>query len=69
MTYHLFEKFNIHRTRINFPNEGMDNFNNMAKTGIYIIDRVVQEEMGGGVDLAKDVWHIPSTVLHIEPGI
>lgn len=63
------EKFNIHRTRVNFPNEGMDNFNNMAKTGIYIIDRVVQEEMGGGVDLAKDVWHIPSTVLHIEPGI
>ena len=62
------EKFNIHRTRVNFPNDGMDNFNNMAKTGIYIIDRVVQEEMGGGVDLAKDVWYIPSAVLHIEPG-
>ena len=53
------EKFNIHRTRVNFPNKGLDNFNNMAKTGIYIIDRVVQEEMGGGVDLAKDIWYVP----------
>ena len=25
----------------------------------YIIDRVVMEEMGGGVDLEKDVWYIP----------
>jgi hypothetical protein len=63
------EKFDIYRTRVNFPIDGMDNFNNMAKTGVYIIDRVVQEEMGGGVDLAKDVWYIPSTELHIEPGI
>ena len=30
------EKFNIHRTRVNFPNDGMDNFMNMAKTGVYI---------------------------------
>lgn len=62
------EKFNIHRTRINFPNDGIDDFNNMAKTGIYIIDRVVQEEMGGGVDLAEDVWYIPDTGLQITPG-
>lgn len=62
------EKFNIHRTRVNFPNDGMDNFIDMAKTGVYIIDRVVQEEMGGGVDLSKDVWYIPSVDLDIEPG-
>jgi len=62
------EKFNIHRTRVNFPNDGMDNFNGMAKIGIYIIDRVVQEEMGGGVDLLKDVWYIPDTDLNIIPG-
>ncbi|MDA3821657.1 MAG: ADP-ribosylglycohydrolase family protein [Bacteroidales bacterium] len=54
------EKFNIHRTRVNFPNNGLDNFPEMAKKGVYIIDRVVQEEMGGGVDLKKDVWYIPS---------
>ncbi|WP_297691878.1 ADP-ribosylglycohydrolase family protein, partial [uncultured Eudoraea sp.] len=54
------DKFNIHRTRVNFPNDGLDTFDEMAKTGIYIIDRVVQEEMGGGVDLEKDVWYIPN---------
>ncbi|SNR69907.1 ADP-ribosylglycohydrolase family protein [Lutibacter flavus] len=46
-------KFNIHRTRINFPNNGLFTFEEMAKTGVYIIDRVVQEEMSGGVDLQK----------------
>jgi hypothetical protein len=52
-------RFNIHRTRQNFPYEGVDNFENMAKTGIYVIDRVVQEQMGGGVDLNNNVWYIP----------
>jgi len=52
-------KFNIHRTRQNFPNNGIDTFENMAKTGIFIIDRVVQEEMGGGVNLKDNVWYIP----------
>ena len=53
------EKFNIHRTRQNFSETGIDSFPNMAKTGVFIIDRVVQEQMGGGVDLEKDVWYIP----------
>jgi hypothetical protein len=52
-------QFNIHRTRQNFPNNGIDTFENMAKTGIFIIDRVVQEEMGGGIDLNNNVWYIP----------
>lgn len=62
------DKFNIHRTRINFPNDGMDNFKNMAKIGVFIIDRVVQEEMGGGVDLSKDLWYIPKIEFEIKPG-
>jgi hypothetical protein len=53
------EKFNIHRTRIGFPNNGIDDFEHMAEKGIYIIDRVVQEELNGGIDLKKDVWYIP----------
>jgi hypothetical protein len=53
------DQFNIHRTRIGFPNNGIDNFLNMATKGVFIIDRVVQEEMGGGVDLENDVWYIP----------
>jgi len=53
------DKFNIHRTRIGFPNNGIDDFYNMAKKGVYIVDRVVQEELGGGINLKKDVWYIP----------
>lgn len=52
-------QFNIHRTRQNFPNNGLDTFENMAQTGVFIIDRVVQDEMNGGVDLAGNVWLIP----------
>lgn len=52
-------RYNIHRTRQNFPNNGIDSFENMAKTGVFIIDQVVQEQLGGGVDLNKNVWNIP----------
>lgn len=53
-------KFNIHRTRQNFPNNGLDSFPNMAEKGLFIIDRVVQEQMEGGIDLEKDLWYIPT---------
>ena len=53
------QHFNIHRTRRGFPNDGMDSFPHMAQVGIEITDRVVQEELGGGVDLASNTWHIP----------
>jgi hypothetical protein len=55
----LSERFNIHRTRQNFENDGIDTFENMARTGVEIIDRVVIEEMGGTVDLDEGTWHIP----------
>jgi hypothetical protein len=56
----------ISRTRRNFPDyipavEGEDTFAQMAERGVYIIDRVVMEEMGGGVDLEKDIWYIPDS--------
>lgn len=54
------DKFNIHRTRQNFPNNGLDSFPNMAEKGIFIIDRAVQEQMQGGIDLEKDLWYIPT---------
>lgn len=62
------DKFNIHRTRQGFPNNGIDTFSNMAEVGVFIIDRVVQEEMNGGIDLKKDVWYIPNTELLIQTG-
>jgi len=52
-------QFNIHRTRQNFPNNGLDTFENMARTGVFVIDRVVQDELGGGVDLTNNEWLIP----------
>ena len=50
------EEYNIHRTRQNFP-KGVDNFSNMANVGIFITDRVVQENLGGGIDLKKYMVH------------
>ena len=58
--------FNIHRTRIGFPNKGSDTFYNMAKMGIYVVDRIVQEKLGGGIDLNKDLWYIPNIGIHIS---
>lgn len=52
-------RYHIHRTRIGFPNEGVDTFEAMATKGLYIIDRVVQEEIGGGVDLEQNRWYVP----------
>jgi len=52
-------KYNIHRTRQNFPEDGIDTFENMAEKGLTIIDRVITEEMGGTVDLNKNIWTIP----------
>lgn len=62
------DKFNIHRTRIGFPGNGIDTFGNMAKNGLFVIDRVVQEQMGGGVDLKKDVWYVPDPGVDISAG-
>jgi hypothetical protein len=52
-------RFNIHRTRQNFPNDGIDTFENMAEKGLFVTDRVVKEEIGGAIDLAKNIWIIP----------
>jgi hypothetical protein len=53
------DRFNIHRTRGNFPNNGIDTFQAMAEKGLFVVDRVVQEEMGGGIDLNGNRWFIP----------
>ena len=53
-------RFNIHRTRQNFPNDGIDTFENMAEKGVFIVDRVIQEEIEGGIDLNEDIWYVPN---------
>ena len=52
-------QFNIHRTRQNFPNDGLDNFENMARNGVKVTDRVVKEELGGTIDSVHNNWVIP----------
>lgn len=59
-------KYNIHRTRQNFPNNGIDTFQNMAEIGLVVIDRVVTEEIGGIVDMDKNAWIIPINEVNIE---
>ena len=57
----LADRYDIHRTRGGFPNDGIDTFQAMAEKGVMIVDRVVQEEIGGGVDLENNLWYIPGT--------
>lgn len=55
----LSDRFNIHRTRQNFPDDGMDTFANMAAKGMAITDRVITTEMGGKTDAGEKAWIIP----------
>jgi len=52
-------RFNIHRTRQNFPYNGIDTFEDMAQKGLFVTDRVVKEEIGGTLDQEKNMWIIP----------
>jgi len=53
------DRYYIHRTRINFTDDGYDTFWEMAAKGIEIVDRVVIEELNGKVDTTHNHWHIP----------
>ncbi len=55
----LSNRFNIHRTRQNFPGNGIETFDYIAEMGISVIDRVVVEQMNGRIDSEKNVWVIP----------
>ena len=52
-------RFNIHHTRANFSNGGVDTFDSMADKGLQVVDRVVEQELGGSVDTGKQRWLIP----------
>ena len=54
-------RFNIHRTRQNFPNNGISTFEEMSKIGLIITERVVLEELGGTIDEKNNAWIIPLT--------
>ncbi|MDF3124643.1 ADP-ribosylglycohydrolase family protein [Rheinheimera sp. 1928-s] len=60
------DKFNIHRTRKGFANNGIDNFDQMALMATAIVDQVVAQHMPAttAVKTAADAecWHIPAFV-------
>jgi len=55
-------RFNIHRTRQNFPNDGLDSFEHMAEVGIAVTERVVLQKLAGKVDTLRNAWVIPAEV-------
>ncbi len=57
-------RFNIHRTRQKFPDDGVDTFENMAQKGLKVTDRVIKEEIGGTIDLEENTWIIPLKLAH-----
>ena len=64
--------YHIGRTRINFPDRtpglpGDDSFELMAQRGLAVIDRVVAEQMHGGVDRAGGSWKIPAVRVPLGP--
>ncbi len=52
------DKFNIHRTRKGFDNDGIDSFNRMALEGVSIVDRMVTQQMADDIDEQQQVWRI-----------
>ncbi len=56
----LSNRFNIHRTRGRFPS-GQDTFNQMARTGVLIVDQVVRDHIGGEIDQMNHAWVIPAS--------
>tara|TARA_B100001059_G_scaffold143862_1_gene143764 strand:- start:132 stop:344 length:213 start_codon:yes stop_codon:yes gene_type:complete len=52
-------RFNINRTRQDFPADEIDTFENTAQIGIMVTDRVIEEEIGVSIDLEKNTCNIP----------
>ena len=52
-------RFNIHRTRQNFSENGITTFEEMSKKGLEITNKIILEELGGKVDEDKNSWIIP----------
>jgi hypothetical protein len=50
-------QFNIHRTRVGFPNNGVDDFKSMAQKGIAITTAVIEKMKLGKTDANKN-WRI-----------
>lgn len=54
-------RFNIHRTRGGFPNEGLDTFEQMADVGVSIVDQTLVEQLNGLFEKKNNSWQITVT--------
>ena len=60
-------KFNIHRTRQGFKNNGIDTFEEMTAKGISIVENVVTNHLEGISE--KNFWIIPKKEINLSPKI
>ena len=51
-------RFNIHRTRQNFENNGIDEFSQMAEIGIKVTDQIIINLFEGEIDSIENSWII-----------
>ena len=63
----LSNKFNIHRTRQGFKNNGLDTFEEMTAKGISIVENVVTNHLEGISE--KNFWIIPKKEINLSPKI
>ena len=61
----LSHQYHIHRTRIHFANEGLDDFESMSEKGISIVNLVVLNHLGGRIDEKHDNWIIPRQINRV----
>jgi hypothetical protein len=63
----LSNRFNIHRTRQGFKNNGLDTFEEMTAKGISVVDNVVTNHLKGVSE--KSFWIIPKKEINLSPQI
>lgn len=64
----LSSRFDIHRTRRGFPNDGKTDFDTMARQGVAVIDKVVPQLMQGRRSADGRCWLIPELPRRPLPG-
>jgi len=55
-------KFNIHRTRKGFANNGLDDFAQMAAKATAVVEQVLKQHLAAPQPAAAECWQIPVMV-------
>lgn len=57
-------KFNIHRTRTGFANQGIDDFSQMAAKASAIVEQMLTQQLAVPHPAAAECWQIPKLLPH-----